>query len=87
MHELSLLSNLMRRLDTIAENQNAQRIAKVRVCLGALSHISAEHFRDHFHAAALGSLAEGAKLDIREMSDTQDPNAQDIILESVDVIV
>ncbi len=85
MHEFSLIANLMNKLDAIAREQNGQRIVSVKVKLGALSHISAEHFREHFEQAAPGTAAEGALLVIDVSQDTGDPHAQDILLESVEV--
>jgi hydrogenase nickel incorporation protein HypA/HybF len=57
----------------------------MKVRLGALAHISAQHFREHFVQAASGTVAEGARLDIEESSDQSDPRAQDILLETVEV--
>jgi hydrogenase nickel incorporation protein HypA/HybF len=57
----------------------------VKVKLGALAHISEEHFREHFEQAAAGTPAEGARLDIDVSADESDPHAQDILLQSVDV--
>ncbi|HZT70801.1 MAG TPA: hydrogenase maturation nickel metallochaperone HypA [Terriglobia bacterium] len=85
MHEASLMKDLVRKLEEIAREQNARRITGVCVKLGALSHMSASHFREHFAAASKGTPAEGALLDIEVMSDTSDPHAQDILLESVEV--
>ena len=53
--------------------------------LGALSHISADHFREHFDHAAGGTPAEGARLEVEVFGDVDDPRAQDIILDSVEV--
>ena len=41
----------------------------MKVKLGALVHISGEHFREHFEQAALGTPAEGARLDIDVLTD------------------
>ena len=57
------------------------------VRLGALTDLSADHFREHFETAAVGSLAEGATLEVEVDTDTEDPNAQDILLVSVDAEV
>jgi hydrogenase nickel incorporation protein HypA/HybF len=57
----------------------------VTVRLGALSHISAHHFREHFEEAARGGPAEGADLVVETSGDESDPRAQDIMLESVEV--
>jgi hydrogenase nickel incorporation protein HypA/HybF len=85
MHEFSLINDLMRKINSIAHDQSARRVVGVKMTLGALSHISADHFRDHFTAAARGTIAEGARLEIETLRDEHDPHAQDILLESVEV--
>ncbi|MGA7392080.1 MAG: hydrogenase maturation nickel metallochaperone HypA [Terrimicrobiaceae bacterium] len=85
MHEFSLITDLMRKIGAIACEQGAARISGVKVKLGALAHISGEHFREHFEQAALGTPAEGSRLDIDVSTDESDPHAQDILLQSVDV--
>ncbi|MCI0488474.1 MAG: hydrogenase/urease maturation nickel metallochaperone HypA [Blastocatellia bacterium] len=85
MHEQSLIADLMRKIEAIRLDHNAGRVVGVKVRLGALSHISAEHFRQHFIRAARGTAAEGASLDIEVMTDATDPHAQDILLESLEV--
>lgn len=87
MHEMSLMADLMRKLDAIAREQGASRITRVGVTLGALSHMSADHFREHFEEAARGSVGEGAELEVTVSDDPEDPRAQDILLESIDVEV
>jgi hydrogenase nickel incorporation protein HypA/HybF len=83
MHELSLMADLLRKLKTIAREQGVEKLAGVKVKLGALAHISADHFREHFVEAARGTVAEGARLDIEELMDETDPHAQEILLDSV----
>jgi hydrogenase nickel incorporation protein HypA/HybF len=85
MHEASLMANLMRRIDEIAKAECARRIVGVSVRLGALSHISAEHFAEHFKRAAAGTVADGACLDVIVSDDLGHANAQDLVLESVAV--
>ena len=85
MHEASLMMNLMHRVEEIARNERAQRIVSVSIWLGALSHISADHFAEHFERAAVGTLAEGAQLDIKVSNDPRHVNAQDMMLENVQV--
>lgn len=85
MHESSLIANLLKKVETIALQQNAVKVTGVTVKLGALSQISAEHFREHFQNETLGSIAEAANLDIEIGEDIDDPNAQDVLLKSVDV--
>jgi hydrogenase nickel incorporation protein HypA/HybF len=85
MHEFSLIADLMNKLHAIAREQKSQRIVGIKVKLGALSHISAEHFREHFDQAARGTAAEGVQLNIEVSRDPDDPHAQDILLESVEI--
>ena len=85
MHEFSLLANLMKKINAIAAENNARRVTDVHVSLGALAHISADHFREHFEQAARGTVAESAELKITEKTDTGDPLAQEILLESLEV--
>jgi hydrogenase nickel incorporation protein HypA/HybF len=85
MHEFSLINDLMWKIDAIVREQGARRVVGVKVRLGALSHISPDHFREHFEAAATGTIAEAARLDIETLREERDPHAQDILLDSVEV--
>ena len=84
MHEFSLLADLFRKIETVVQENNANRAVSLTVQLGGLSHISPEHFREHFDHAKSGTPAEFAELDITE-TDEHHPNAQDILLKSIDV--
>ena len=85
MHEMTLMNGLITKMESIASEQNARRIKRVKVRLGALSHISADHFRGHFVEGTQGTFADGARLDIEISEDMDSPNAQDILLVSVDI--
>ncbi len=85
MHEQSLMVDLMRKINAVGEEQQAKKITCVKVRLGALSHISADHFREHFAQAAIGSCAEKAELDVVVLTDLNDPRAQDIMLDSIEL--
>ena len=82
MHELSLMKSLMSKIQSIAAEQGARRVVRVRLKLGAMGHISPDHLRGHFVEAARGTSAEGAELDIQEL---HDPLAQEILLDSIEV--
>ena len=86
MHEASLIADLMRRIEETARTEGAKRVVGVSVWLGALSHMSEAHFAEHFERAAAGSVAEGARLDITASTDTGHADAQDLRLESVEVV-
>ncbi len=85
MHEASLMANLLRQIDKVSRAEKASRVVTVSVWLGALSHMSPEHLAEHFAEAAKGTLAEGAALRTTVSDDAGHPNAQDLLLESVEV--
>jgi hydrogenase nickel incorporation protein HypA/HybF len=85
MHEQSLMNDLMRKILALAEKEGATRVTRVCVALGALSHMSPEHFKEHFDIAAQGTLAENALLDTQQLEDINAPEAQSIVLRSIDV--
>lgn len=85
MHEHSLMDNLMRKILSLAKKESADQVTKVSVKLGALSHMSPEHFKEHFDISAKGTIAENATIDAEEDQDVNNPNAQTILLKSIDV--
>ncbi len=85
MHEQSLMQNLLRRIAQAAGAERAARVQAVSVRLGALSHMSPEHFREHFLRASAGTLAEGARLDITASDVLDDPAAADVLLTGIEV--
>lgn len=85
MHEASLMRALMRKIEQLASEQQAQQVTQVHVWLGALSHMSPEHFQEHFDQVAPGTIAEGASLKVDLSEDIHDPNAQELMLRSIEV--
>ncbi|MBS0629466.1 MAG: hydrogenase maturation nickel metallochaperone HypA [Verrucomicrobia bacterium] len=85
MHEHSVMNNLMNKILSMAEKQKAIRVTKVCVRLGALSHMSSEHFKEHFEFSAKGTIAQDAIIEAEESSDVNDPYAQTILLKSIDI--
>ena len=85
MHEKSIMDNLMKKILVLAQKENASRVTKISVKLGALSHMSPEHFQEHFDEASQGTVAENAIIEAEVSHDIYDPNAQSILLKSIDV--
>jgi hydrogenase nickel incorporation protein HypA/HybF len=85
MHESGMIRDLLRRAEAVAREAGASRITGLSVWLGALSQMSAAHFREHFDLDARGTLAGSATLSIEESSDEGHPQAQAVILVAVDV--
>jgi hydrogenase nickel incorporation protein HypA/HybF len=87
MHERALMTDLMREIEEVAQDGGATRVTRVSVRLGALSHFTEEHFREHFLDASRGTLAEGAAVDAVLAGDLEDPRAAGVVLESLEVEV
>jgi hydrogenase nickel incorporation protein HypA/HybF len=85
MHEASLMRDLMARLLEVAAARGARRVVTVTVRLGALSHMSPAHFREHFEHAAHGTIAEGAELEAIADTDIRAPRAADVMLETFEI--
>jgi hydrogenase nickel incorporation protein HypA/HybF len=69
----------------LARSTGSRRVTGAKIWLGALSHLSAEHFREHFVIEARDTFAAGAVLEIEVSCDSDDPHAQHIRLESIDL--
>ena len=85
MHEKALMDDLMRKITAQAQAEGAVRVTKIRVRLGALSHFTAAHFREHFEDASRGTLAEGAEVEAELRTDPTEDEAQGVVLESIDI--
>lgn len=85
MHEISLMRDLMRKVIEVSTAEKAKRVVTVNVWLGALSHMSPEHFQEHFEEAACGTLAEGANLIVEVSDDVNDANAQSILFRGLEI--
>jgi hydrogenase nickel incorporation protein HypA/HybF len=85
VHEASLIADLLRQIAAIMRQQGTGRVVGVTVKLGALSHISPAHFREHFVHGTRGTIAEGARLTLEVGYDPGDPRAQDVVLDSLEV--
>lgn len=85
MHDQALMRDLVSRIVSVAETEGASGVTRISVRLGALSHFTPEHFREHYRDAARGTIAEGAEVEAVLDEDTTGRNAQGVVLESVEV--
>jgi hydrogenase nickel incorporation protein HypA/HybF len=85
MHERVLFEDLMSRITRLAEDEGAARVIGIKVRLGRLSHLTPEHFLEHFEDASRGTVAEGARVEIGELEDLDDPYAMSVVLDSVEI--
>lgn len=87
MHEQALMRDLVGRIDELAAAEQAAAVTRIRVRLGALSHFTPEHFREHFEDAASGTRAEGATVEATLCEDTTSVDAAGVVLESIELEV
>jgi hydrogenase nickel incorporation protein HypA/HybF len=85
VHEKHLTEDLVRRIEAIAAAEGGRRVTRIHVRLGALSHFTQEHFREHFDDAAAGTVAEGAAVVADLCTDPTEPGAQGVLLQSVEL--
>jgi hydrogenase nickel incorporation protein HypA/HybF len=79
------MNDLVRRIEAEAAGEGGARVVRIRVRLGALSHFTAEHFKEHFETASRGTLAEGAEVESELGTDPTEPEAQGVLLESIEL--
>jgi Zn finger protein HypA/HybF involved in hydrogenase expression len=72
MHEASVIADLVKHVDDIVRADGALRATLVSVVQGELGHLSPDHLRGHFTIAAVGTLAEGAVVEVRSEGDGDD---------------
>jgi hydrogenase nickel incorporation protein HypA/HybF len=85
VHEKHLTEDLVRRVEQMATAEGGGRVTRIDVRLGALSHFTPDHFREHFEDAAAGTLAEGAIVHAELATDPTALDAQGVLLQSIDV--
>ena len=83
MHESRLASDIVREVCRVARDHRAGNVETVRIEIGALSHVTPDGFASHFDDAAIGTVAEGAHLDITKSDDAAALDALDVRLVSI----
>ena len=68
MHEMSIAIQLIGQIENIAAENSAERVEAVEVEVGAMEMIVPEALEMAFEAAAEGTVAEGARLNIEEVA-------------------
>jgi hydrogenase nickel incorporation protein HypA/HybF len=79
------MADVMRKVDEVARAADAERVTRIEVRLGPLSHFTPAHFREHFEDAARGTSAEGAEVDAVVDEQLTDERAAGVVLVSVEV--
>lgn len=84
MHEMSLMRDLLKKIEAVAEENQATKVTKVKVLVGPLAHMTAEHFKEHYDEVAKGSIAEHAVIEVGEYLQAG-PLSQDVILDGIEI--
>jgi hydrogenase nickel incorporation protein HypA/HybF len=85
MHEARLIRDLLTRIEQVARDEQADRVERVRIEIGAQSHVTPESLRAQFELHAHGSIAEAAALDFTRSNDQAAADSHDVRLVSVTV--
>jgi hydrogenase nickel incorporation protein HypA/HybF len=85
VHEQALMNDLMRKILAEADAAGAARVVGINVRLGALSHFTPGHFREHYEDASRGTIAEGASVAAEVRTDPTEPQAQGVVLASIEI--
>ena len=85
MHERSLMIDLFRKISAVSAEHGDAPVRALTVRLGALSHFSPEHFREHFDLERPDTPAANARLEIVTCDDWSAPHAQSVLLESLEL--
>lgn len=67
MHEMSICESIVETARTVALQEGASRVTKVRLEIGCFGGVETEALRFGFDVVARGTAVEGAELDIIEL--------------------
>jgi hydrogenase nickel incorporation protein HypA/HybF len=85
MHEQATIRDLVITVLKVAEENDAKRVVRIKVRLGALSHFTPEHFVEHWVDATGGTIAEGCRVEAELSEDMTDAQAHSVILEDIEI--
>ncbi len=85
MHEAHLMADFIHKIEQITTQEKAKKVISVKVWLGALTNMSSAHFLEHFMQSSVGTIAEGAHIETVMSQDLLDKNAQNILIDSLEV--
>ena len=85
MHEEAMLRDVIRKAEEVAQREGGQRVTRVRLWLGARSHLTGQDFRDRWADAVGGTVLARAEVEVEVSRDPNDPRAERVMLQSLDV--
>jgi hydrogenase nickel incorporation protein HypA/HybF len=85
MHEEAMLRDVVRKAEEVARAQGPARVTRVRLWVGARSHLGGPELKDRWANAVKGTALSGADIEVETSRDASDPNSGRVILRSLDV--
>ena len=80
-----MLKDVVRKAEEVADRERPARVTRVRLWVGARSHLGGPELRDRWAHAVAGTALAGSEVEIETSSDEDHPNAESVILRSLDV--
>jgi Zn finger protein HypA/HybF involved in hydrogenase expression len=84
MHEEAMLRDVIRKAEEVAHREGG-RVTRVRLRVGASSHLAGPELEARWAHAVEGTVLAGSQVEIELSKDRNDPNAGSILLRSLDV--
>lgn len=85
MNEFRLMASLLNKIKIIAAEERAQKVDSVSIWMGASAEVTAEHFKQSFTRDSAGTIIENAELIVVQSKDKEHPQAEEVLLKSLDV--
>jgi hydrogenase nickel incorporation protein HypA/HybF len=85
MHEEAMLKDLVHKAEEVARREGATRVTRVRLWVGARCHLAGPELKEHWAYSVEGTILSGAEVEIETSSDPDHPNAETVMLRSLDV--
>jgi hydrogenase nickel incorporation protein HypA/HybF len=85
MHEEALLRDVLRKAEEVARSERGHRVTRIRLWVGARSHLQGPELAARWADAVTGTALSGAPIEVELSADRDDPNAESVMLRSLDV--
>jgi hydrogenase nickel incorporation protein HypA/HybF len=85
MHEEAMLRDVIRKAEEVARESGPGRVTRVRLWVGARSHLAGPELESRWAHAVNGTALSGARVEIEVSRDVAHPHAESIVLRSVDL--
>jgi len=85
MHEEAMVRDVIRKAEEVARREGAGRVTRVRLWVGALSHLDGPELKARWAYAVRGTALDGAEVVVESSRERGDPNAELVMLRSLDV--